>query len=100
MVSLRLLDYFFTDLNQHLTLNTLFDILKLCYSVIDDFSLNKDKLHDYGGKMDTLAFYIYPIPKGTSVHRKELSCREHVLKLFDACQIIEAFTLNKVGFLN
>lgn len=97
MVSLRLLDYFFTDLNQHLTLNTLFDKLKLFYFVIDDLSLNKAELMKLAKKMHTLAFYLYSIPKGTSVHRRELSCREHVLKLFDACQILEAFTLNKVG---
>lgn len=47
--------------------------------------------------MDTLAFYIYPIPKGTSVHRKELSCRENVLKLFNACQILEA-VISKQGW--
>lgn len=50
MVSLFLPDYFFTDLNQHLTLNALFDKLKLFYFVIDDLSLNKAELNEVGGK--------------------------------------------------
>ena len=38
--------------------------------------------------METLAFYVYPLPYGTKYGKKELSDRAKVLEIFDYCQIL------------
>lgn len=48
-------------------------------------------------QMDTLAFYIYPVPHGTRFSRDDLSREGQVIILFDYCQILEA-VISKQGW--
>lgn len=47
--------------------------------------------------MDTLAFYIYPVPNGTRFRSDDLSDYGQVVKLFDYCQILDA-VISKQGW--
>ena len=47
--------------------------------------------------MSTLAFYIYPIPQGTSFSANDLSTPDNVEKLFDYMQILLA-VISKEGW--
>ena len=47
--------------------------------------------------MDTLAFYVYPLPQGTSFTSDDLSVPDHVEKLFDYMQIMLA-VISKKGW--
>lgn len=47
--------------------------------------------------MNTLAFYIYPLPQGTSFTARDLSMPNNVEKLFDYMQILLA-VISKEGW--
>lgn len=47
--------------------------------------------------MSVLAFYVYPVPRGTSFTSDDLSCADNVEKLFDYMQILLA-VISKEGW--
>lgn len=47
--------------------------------------------------MKTLAYYIYPLPKGTEYTKEDLKNENKVEELFDYCQILEG-VITKEGW--